>query len=268
MKLVDYSAEPFAPKGVSCARFTAKFDDRRASYPAPGMLIVRGSAVACGPNTPDVVVTLRYAQRGRCDDLTPEVSKVGDAFLASLRFLPSDPAVLRRRGLAVRSRSAGGIDPAADTQPSAEMARRRCSSAICICTAAALPRDFPAARKWLEIAAKDGHAEAMFNLGAIYDKALGVDRDAPQAHQMVHARRRSARPRPSSTSRCSISMATACPRTSPPPSNGCSASADNGNKRAQAHPHERASTRSSSDRERVDRRRAWLFRYPISRASR
>ncbi len=61
------------------------------------------------------------------------------------------------------------------------MARLRCCWAICIYTAAASPATTRPPRKWLDIAAKDGHSDALFNLGAIYDKALGVDRDAPQA---------------------------------------------------------------------------------------
>ena len=179
MKLAAYSAEPLAATGASCARFLAKFDDRRASYPAPGMLIVRG--VSCvRANTPDWVVTLKYTQRSAGADLLPELSKVGDAFLASLRLSPWDPSVLRK------ARVAAGQSPEESIQLLTPQAERGDGEAALLLGSMYLygrgvARDYPPARKWLDIAAKDGHSDAYFNLGAIYDKALGVDRDAPQA---------------------------------------------------------------------------------------
>jgi TPR repeat protein len=179
MKLVAYSAEPVAVTGASCARFLAKFDDRRATYAAPGMLIVRG--VSCvRPNTPDWVITLKYIQRSPAADFLPELSKVGDAFLASLRLSPWDPSVLRQARVAV------GQSPEESIQLLTPQAERGDGEAALLLGnmylyGRGVARDYPPAKKWLDIAAKDGHSDALFNLGAIYDKALGVDRDAPQA---------------------------------------------------------------------------------------
>jgi len=180
MKLATYSGQPFAVTGASCARFLAKFDDRRASYPAPGTLIVRG--VSCvRPNTPDWVITLKYTQRSStATDLLPELSKVGDSFLASLRLSTWDPSVLRKARVAV------GQSPEESIQLLTPQAERGDGEAALLLGnmylyGRGVARDYPPARKWLDIAAKDGHSDALFNLGAIYDKALGVDRDAPQA---------------------------------------------------------------------------------------
>src|SRR4030095_4518856 len=95
MKSVVYSAESFPAKGASCARFLAKFDDRRASYPAPGVLIVRGASCV-RPNMLDWLITLKYTQRSAAADILPELGKVADPFLASLRLSPWDPSVLRK----------------------------------------------------------------------------------------------------------------------------------------------------------------------------
>ncbi len=179
MKLVDYSAESWAAAGVSCARFSARFDDRRTDDPARVMLIVRG--VSCvRPNMPDWIVTLKYIQRGPAADLLPELSKVGDPFLASLRLSPWDPSVLRK------ARVAAGQTPEESIQLLSPQAERGDGEAALLLGnmylyGQGVAREYAPARKWLDVAAKDGHPDALFNLGAIYDKALGVDRDAPQA---------------------------------------------------------------------------------------
>jgi len=97
MKLLDYTAEPFAPKGALCARFSAKFDDRRSTFDAPGMLLIRG--VACvPPSTPKAIVTLRSAQRSSSSEWAPAVSAATDPVLESLHFVATlNPAIQQAR---------------------------------------------------------------------------------------------------------------------------------------------------------------------------
>jgi hypothetical protein len=79
------------PKGVLCSRFAVKSTTgARASRSRP----VAGArhVHACGPDQPDVVVTLSYARRGPLDDPSPEAQKAADLFVDSLRFLPSNRA--------------------------------------------------------------------------------------------------------------------------------------------------------------------------------
>jgi TPR repeat protein len=179
MKLAGYSAEPFGAKAALCARFSVKFDDRRPSYPAPGVLIARG--VSCvRPSTPDMLMTLKYTQRSAAVDLAPELSQVAEPFLASVRFPASDPSSLRK------ARLAAGQTPEEAIQlltPQAEQGNGEAAQLLgnMYLYGRDVPHDYQAARKWLELAATDGHSDALFNLGAIYDKALGVDRDAPRA---------------------------------------------------------------------------------------
>jgi TPR repeat protein len=179
MKLAGYSAESFAANDATCARFSVKFDDRRPNHPAPEALIARGASCV-RQSMPGMVITLKYVQRGAAADLVPEVSRVGDPFLASLRFAASDPSLLRK------ARVAAGQTPEESIQLLTPEAERGDGEAALLLGdmylyGRGVPRDYQTARRWLEMAAKDGRSQAFFNLGAIYDKALGVDRDASQA---------------------------------------------------------------------------------------
>src|SRR5262249_40925210 len=106
MKLIDYAAEPFAPKGVLCARFAVKFDDHRANFPAPGTLLVRG--IGCvPPSQPQVVVTVRYAQRTASAEWSPALRAAADPVLDSLRFVSANEQALHQAREAVRGEKPG-----------------------------------------------------------------------------------------------------------------------------------------------------------------
>jgi len=179
-KLLEYSAEPFAPKGVLCARFSAKFDDRRSRTAAPELLLVRG--VSCvAPGRPDLLVTLRYAQRSTRSDLAAEVAADVDPFLDSLRFLQSDDALLQQARLAVRGDKP---EQAAEMlRPAAEGGDGEAAMFLgnMYLYGRGVEPDSSQARRWLELAAQQGRADALYNLGAIYDKGIGVQRDVAQA---------------------------------------------------------------------------------------
>jgi TPR repeat protein len=179
MTLVEYTAEPFSPKGVLCARFSAKFDDRRANFPAAGVLLVRG--VGCvRPDQSAVVVTVRCAQRGPLADFAPEVRRAADPLVASLRFLPSNTALMQQARMAAR-----GDKPEEAVALLLPIAEEDSEAALFLGNiylyGRGVAHDFRAARKWLDLAAKAGRAEAQYNIGAIYDKELGVARNVPEA---------------------------------------------------------------------------------------
>ena len=180
MKALDYSAEPFSPKGVLCARFQSKFDDRRKNFPAPGILIVRG--VSCvPPGQPDVLVTLRYAQRSTQDDIFADLRAEAEPFLESLKFLQSDEPILQKARIAVRSDKP---EDAVDLlRPLAEAGNGEAAVFLgnIYLYGRGVKPDYEQARKWLEFAAKEGRTDALYNLGSIYDKGIGVQRDVSTA---------------------------------------------------------------------------------------
>jgi TPR repeat protein len=180
MELLDYSAEPYSPKGALCARFSAKFDDRRNEFPKPGTMLVRGLACV-PPNQPKAVVTVRYAQRAARDEILPALSDSAEAVLASLRFPPDNSPVLNQARQAVRSEKP---QEAADLlQPLVEAGDSE--AALFLGTMYLYGRgvtpDYSKARRWLEIASREGHVDALYNLGAMCDKAIGGERDVQQA---------------------------------------------------------------------------------------
>jgi TPR repeat protein len=180
MKLLDYTGEPFTPKGVLCARFSAKFDDRRSSFDAPGTLLIRG--VACvPPSTAKAIVTLRSAQRSSSGEWAPAVRAATDPVLESLRFVAAlNPAIQQARD-AVRSENPGTA--VAMLAPSAEEGDAEAALFLgnVLLYGRGVEPDYPAARRWLEMAAREGRVDALYNLGAMYDKAIGVQRDVQQA---------------------------------------------------------------------------------------
>jgi len=179
-KLLEYSAEPFAPKGVLCARFSAKFEDRRGRTAAPELLIVRGVSCAA-PGQPDLLVTLRHAQRSNRSDIAAEVAADVDPFLESLKFVQSDDALLRQARLAVRGDKP---EQAAELlRPAAEGGDGEAAMFLgnMYLYGRGVEPDTSQARRWLELAAQQGRIDALYNLGAIYDKGIGVQRDVAQA---------------------------------------------------------------------------------------
>ena len=180
MKLLDYSAEAFAHKGALCARFQAKFDDRRKSFSAPGVLLVRGVSCAA-PGQPDVLVTLRYAQRSARDDFYPELRAEGEPFLDSLKFLQSNDADLQKARVAVRGDKPEEV--AKLLRPLAEDGDGEAAVFLgnIYLYGHGVKPDYEQARKWLELAAREGRIDALYNLGSMYDKGIGIERDVAQA---------------------------------------------------------------------------------------
>jgi|KBSSwiStaDraftv2_1062776.scaffolds.fasta_scaffold228381_1 TPR repeat protein len=180
MKLLDYSAEAFAPKGVLCVRFVTKFDDRRSNFAAPGTLLVRG--VGCvPPGQPDVIVTVRYAQRSADSEWSAQLRAIADPVLDSLRFVPTNEHAMAQAREAVRSDRPG--DAIGMLTPSAQEGDAEAAlflGNIYLYGRGVTP-DYEAARRWLELASKEGRVDALFNLGAMYDKGIGVPRDVQQA---------------------------------------------------------------------------------------
>ena len=180
MKLLDYSAEAFAPKGVLCARFVSKFDDRRSTFATPGTLLVRG--VGCvPPGTPEAIVTVRYAQRSAQADWSAPLRAIADPVLDSLRFVPSNEAAMSQAREAVRSDHPG--DAIGMLTPSAQEGDAEAALFLgnIYLYGRGITPDYEAARRWLELASKEGRVDALFNLGAMYDKGIGVPRDVQQA---------------------------------------------------------------------------------------
>lgn len=166
--------------GRPCTRYAIDATDRGEREEAAVQLIVRGMTCA-HPEKPDLLVDLGYIERGTMDALTPELEKAGDAFLASLRFIPlAAPAELRTARVRVRAGDVAGA--VGLLKPLAEAGDTGAAAMIgtILVHGRGVPADPVEGRQFLELATKDGWVDALFNLGAVYDKGLGVPRD-PEA---------------------------------------------------------------------------------------
>lgn len=180
MKLLDYRQEASTPKGVLCVRARARFDDRRGQYDIPGTLVVE-SRRCVRPDRPEIVATLRFAERIPEAEGQPALGEIADRFLDSLRFVPpASAAVAQARNSIGNERGQEAVDllkPAADEGDT--------EAAMFLGTVylygTGIQADYEAARKYLTVAAQDGRRDALYNLGSIYDKAIGVPRDANEA---------------------------------------------------------------------------------------
>jgi len=180
MKLLDYRQDASTPKGVLCVRATARFDDRRAQYDAPGTLIIE-SRRCVRPDRPETVVTLRFAERIAQPDAQAGLTADAERFFDGLRFVPpASPVIASARNAIGNERGQEAVDllkPAADDGDT--------EAAMFLGTVylygTGIAADYDAARRYLETAAQDGRRDALYNLGSIYDKAIGVARDPGQA---------------------------------------------------------------------------------------
>jgi TPR repeat protein len=182
MRLTTYTQEAITPKGVLCARTQARFEDRRPQYPVPGALVVAGLSCA-RPDRPEVLVSLRFAERFDGAEASPALTEPAQRFLASLRFLPPPGAAITEARNAVGNKRSD--EAVALLRPAADEGDTQAALFLgnLYLYGTGIESDPAAARRYLEIAAQSGHPDALYNLGAIYDKAIGVVRDVPAAMQ-------------------------------------------------------------------------------------
>ena len=179
-KLIDYTTEIIAPKGLLCARSAARMEDRREQFEQPGTLLVRG-LTCVRPDRPEIVVGLRFAERTAAGSSAPAAADVGEQFLRSLRFTSISFDLITQARSAVGQKN--GAEAVRLLQPAAEGGDSEAALFLgnILLYGSGIAEDPASARKWLEIAASQGRVDAIYNLGAIYDKGIGVPRDAGEA---------------------------------------------------------------------------------------
>jgi hypothetical protein len=180
MKLTSHTQESITPKGVLCGHAATRFEDRRAQYAAPGTLVVR-SLTCARPDRPEILVSLRFAER--FDSLTgePALTETAERFLGGLRFLsPAGAAIAEARDAIGANRAEEAVRLLQPMADDGDMEAALFLGNIFL-YGSGVAQDAASARRYLEIAAREGRVDALYNLGALYDKGIGVPRDAQQA---------------------------------------------------------------------------------------
>jgi TPR repeat protein len=181
-KLLSFEQEALTPKGVLCARSSARFEDRRSQYAVPGALVVR-SLSCMRPDRPEVLVSLRFAERFAGVEAAPALTQQADRFLASLRFIaPGGATISQARGAIANKRPQDALDLLEPAAGQNDLDALLFLGSMYL-YGTGVDKDPQAARGYFEQAARFGHRDALFNLGAMYDKAIGVPRDPNQAMQ-------------------------------------------------------------------------------------
>ena len=175
--------EPVLHGGAWCSKYFLRTEDRGTGLSASVPFLMFGLACV-HPERHNVVVDIGYSERGN-NDLSPELKDIGDAVVASLRFVSLDLFKIVDRARAAQKQD--NDDEAIKLLlPLAEQGYVPAALALGITFqfGRGAARDYAAARKWLAVAAKEGYADALYNLGTLYDKALGVERDVAEATRL------------------------------------------------------------------------------------
>ena len=169
--------------GQPCTRYLVRALDRGDAGAESVPMQFRG-LTCVHPARPDFLVDLAYSERGGEGVMSALLTKAGEPFLGSLRFLSLEPppemreaSALARAGKAAESLALlRKLAEAGDSRAAAELGRA-------LVEGRGVPADPEQGRKWLEAAAKDGWVTALYSLGVVYDKGLGVPRDPEAARK-------------------------------------------------------------------------------------
>jgi hypothetical protein len=172
-----HEEQPVEHQGRPCSRYMIRAIDRGEKGDESVMIQFRG-LTCVHPDQPDRLADVAYSERGGEGAMSEVLTKAGGRFLDSLRFLPlTAPPELQE---AVKRERAGDFAGAlALMKPFAEAGNTRAAAVVgtALLFGRGVPADPDAARKWLEIAAKDGWVDVLFTLGVMHDKGIGVPRD-------------------------------------------------------------------------------------------
>jgi hypothetical protein len=180
-ELVEHREAAVTHLGQPCSRYLIKAKDKGVVFWGSVPLLMAG--ITCShPQEQNVLVDVGYSERGGEEKFSESSKDVGERVISSLRFVQTGSRAEYEE--ARKLEAAGELDKAVKLLvPLAEAGDRRASllAGMHLLDQRTVDKNFDAARRYLLEAAKDGYVDAYFNLGAIYDKALGVPRDPAEA---------------------------------------------------------------------------------------
>jgi hypothetical protein len=176
--LSDHTEEKFVHRDYWCTMYSM-VAETHGSGSAP--LTLRGMT-CLHPDRHDYVVDLGFSERGGGKQVGAELVKIGEKFVGSLRFLPFPDRTELKQALEA-ARANEGEKALAVLHPLVEKGDTQAAvlAGEIHMLGYGAERDFGAARRMFELAARDGHVKALYNLGLIYERAMGVQRKAAEA---------------------------------------------------------------------------------------
>ena len=179
-EIVSHTETAVSHAGAPCSEYRLNAKDKGVA-PDTALALVMQGVTCVHPDKSDWVVDVGYSERGGDARLGDELLAVGKRSVESLRFFPAvERPAIKEAYVVLKS---GDLDrvkqllvPLADGGDRfvalrlGEMLLKSNNS-----------DDLKLARKYLEMAAADGHVDALYNLGSVYDQGLGVPRDIATA---------------------------------------------------------------------------------------
>jgi TPR repeat protein len=165
-----------------CSRYWLKARDRGSAPAKPARFLLMRGLTCVDPRKPALMADVGYSEIGPREQMEQAFVALGEKVVRSLRFSFSpNSEQIAKAGQAYRNRKTA--EAVALLTPLAE--------ANDLLAAAMLgdflmnPADGPAnqteARRWLALAAPDGNPQTLYNLGVLYDKGAGVERNVAEA---------------------------------------------------------------------------------------
>lgn len=175
-RILDLKEQITAHRDYWCTGYSMRGED--LSIEGPNAVPVALAGLTCvDPDKHDYLVDVSYSEKGSANGIGAELSEAGEKFITSLRFLPlPDRAEILD---ALKAAKAGkGETALAILKP---LVAREDTQAAMVAGEILLhgygaAKDPVAARHMLELAARDGHPNALYNLGVIYERGLGTPR--------------------------------------------------------------------------------------------
>jgi hypothetical protein len=168
--------------GYWCSRYLLKARDKQPKEGEQAKTLLMRGLTCVDPRKPALLVDVGYSEIGQRNEMDAAFQAVGERVVASLRFTPSqNPEGLAKARQAYRDRKTENA--VAILTPLAEAGDLEAAALLgdFLMNPANGPANQPEARKWLALAAREGSAQTLYSLGVLYDKGVGVARDASEA---------------------------------------------------------------------------------------
>lgn len=169
---------PARVNGYWCSQYTLKAGSKKQDHLRH--LYIAG--ISCvDPSNPQLLVDVGVSDLTGADEMALQVFPIAQRMAQTIKFIPR---IKKEHTDAVgKALSASDFKGAmAILQPRAESGDSRAAFLMAdIYMNAKDAQDYQLARKWLEISAAQGERDALYQMGTLYDKAFGVERDLEQA---------------------------------------------------------------------------------------
>ena len=176
--IIEHRESPATVNGYWCSRYTFKADTKKKQD--LGHLFIQGLSCA-NPSNPKQMVDVGVSDLTGSDSMAGELQPLVDRILQSIRFLPR----ITKKHTEEIGKAIAANDVTGAVQSLEKHAQDGDSRAAYLLGDIYLNAkdaiDYEKARKWLEKSASIGERDALYQMGVVYDKALGVERNLEQA---------------------------------------------------------------------------------------